>query len=108
MKRKEEKITSAKMRERGFIDGYTGSKSKENSFIIRFCKKNMNINIIAEYIESYRTGYQIGIYTSQNLEGVELKNGNVSYSGKIIKEVVDKEQLQEKIKTLTPKKKKGR
>ena len=107
-KNKNTKITVIRMRENGFIDGYSGSKSKDTEWMETFTKRKMNLNQINEYIEAYRIGYKVGKYSLENLNGLNFKNGELYYNDKNLYSVKNIEQTKEEVKQLSLKKKKGR
>ncbi|MBQ7140189.1 MAG: hypothetical protein IJO32_01645 [Bacilli bacterium] len=105
-KKKQLNVTKQNMREYGFTDGYSGRKSQENEWIRRLVKRKMNTTVIKEYIESYRTGYKVGQYTLNGLDNTKIKDGEVYYNNQLINEKVGDNEINQKIKSLTPKKKK--
>ena len=98
-------IKISKMREYGFIDGYSGRKSQEDLWIKRFYKKRIKVNTIKDYIESYRTGYKIGQCTAYDLDNTKVQDGNIYYKNEVINGEISKESLNNKIKILKHNKK---
>lgn len=104
-KHKNKVITITSMRENGFIDGYSGSKSKDAFWLETFTKRKMNLIQINEYIEAYRIGYKVGKCSSENLDGLNFKNGELYYNDKNLYSAKNIEQTKEEVKRLTFKKK---